>query len=296
MINIKLKKYSKQDYEFIIEHYLDMTSTEIAKKIGCSRQLVLKVWMDNGLKGKDKSRQYYFDFDYFENINSSNKAYLLGLIASDGNLYKRSEKHQGQIQFCLNEQDVDILHKIKQELKSNKPLMKRTNSKGTYYTLTFVSEKMFNDLINIGLTTNKTKTLNVKHLKIPKCYERDFIRGYFDGDGSIVFNSTKSKNIRPCCYSISIAGYVENLLSIQNILSKYNVDLKITKDKRKNKYTEDNIYQFASLRSVSNINTYNFLKTIYYNENIIKFDRKYERAKQFFKLVDEHGLDYRKNK
>lgn len=296
MINIKLRKYSEEDYEFIKKHYNDMTSTEIAKQIGCSRGQVLNIWMKNNLKGKDKSRQYYFDFNYFEEINTPNKAYILGFIASDGNLYKRNENRQGQVQFCLHEQDIDILHKIQEELKSNKPLIKRTNTKGTYYTLTFVSDKMFNDLLNIGLMPNKTKILNIKNLKIPKQYKIDFIRGYFDGDGSIVFNKSKSNFIKPCCFSVSIAGYKDNLLSINDILSDYDIELKFTADKRKNKYSESDKYQFGALRTASNINLYKFLKTIYYNDKILKIERKFLKANEFFDLVDKYGIDYRKNK
>ena len=103
-------KFSKDDYQYMIDHYNDMTSTEIAKHIGCSRQLVLRIWMQNNLKGKEKSRQYYFNFNYFNTVNTCNKAYLIGLLASDGNLYKR-QGHQGQVQIILHKNDEDLLKK-----------------------------------------------------------------------------------------------------------------------------------------------------------------------------------------
>lgn len=62
------QKYTEEDYQFMVDNYNTMTSGNIAKIIGCSRSLVLKVWIDKGLQGKDKSRQYYCNFEYFSTI------------------------------------------------------------------------------------------------------------------------------------------------------------------------------------------------------------------------------------
>src|SRR3989338_1438287 len=42
---------------------------------------------------------------------------------------------------------------------------------------------MYNDLYNLGMRQNKTKSLAVP--KVPNKYFNHFVRGYFDGDGNV---------------------------------------------------------------------------------------------------------------
>ena len=42
---------------------------------------------------------------------------------------------------------------------------------------------MFGDLLKLGLTPNKS--LTIKLPKVPDVYLKDFVRGYFDGDGHV---------------------------------------------------------------------------------------------------------------
>lgn len=76
-------KLTDEDKKFIISMYNSMTSTDLAKKFNVSRGMITKVWYDNHLNGKD-THQYPFNYDYFSSIDSKDKAYFLGLLASDG--------------------------------------------------------------------------------------------------------------------------------------------------------------------------------------------------------------------
>ena len=276
MINIKKRKFSEQDDQFIIEHYYDMTSSEIAKIIGCSRQQVLKIWMVNGLSGKEH-RSYYFNFNYFNKIDTSNKAYIIGLIASDGTLYKR-KGHQGLVSIQLHKNDEEILKKISNELNYNKPL----NYTKNYCSLTLTSDILYNDLIKVGLYDKKTYTINMNQIKVPNEYLFDYIRGYFDGDGSIFKSLQKScKNITPCCYNISITGFVHNLKSIQEFLKENEINSQIIIDKRKT------ILEFGNLKFGSNKDKYLFLKSIYQN-NELCIKRKFDIAKEFIEIIEDN--------
>ena len=63
------------------------TAKQLAEQYGCSRSTILKLWMDSNYH-KPIGFSYYVNDNYFSNINSANKAYIVGLIASDGNVYK----------------------------------------------------------------------------------------------------------------------------------------------------------------------------------------------------------------
>ena len=275
-----VQQYSNEDYQYMINHYYDMSSSQISKHIGCSRQLVLKIWRENGLKGKPLSRRYYFNEHYFDIIDNQNKAYIIGFLASDGNLYKR-KGHLGQIQITLKDNDIHILEQMKIETEyNNKPILH--NDKKHSCTLTWNSDIMFNALIDIGLYPNKTTTINTSNINIPVKYEMDYIRGYFDGDGSIYKHlSNTCINMTECNYNIAISGYIHNLSSIQNILNKYNITSNIIKDKRE--YNGPN--KFGQI-TIANIKSkYFFLKLIYNNSNMF-LKRKYEIAKEFIEKVE----------
>lgn len=283
---IKTRKYTKNDYIFAKNHYYDMTSTDIAKKLNTSRSFVLKVWELYNLKGKEIGRQYYGDFNFFKKIDSSNKAYILGLIASDGNIYKRIN-HQGQLSISLRKKDYELLCNIKNMMSFNSLPVKVYRNQSS---IVIVSDTIYNDLIKIGITPNKHKDIDIKNIKIPYKYYADFIRGYFDGDGSISVNkSNNKKNNLPSHYTISISGNIPNLESIKKMLKKFDINSLIIKDKR-NKYSKENWYGNIVIGNVLDIK--NFIDFIYKNNKPIdlKMQRKYERCINFIKAYKKKKI------
>ena len=142
------------------------------------------------------ARKYYFDENYFENIDTEDKAYFLGLLMADGYV-ATSERF---VTIALKESDVEILNKFKKAIKSEAPLSNKKNC--TQKVLTLCSKKLVNDLKNLGMTRNKTFTL--KFPNIQEEYIRHFIRGYFDGDGYI--------GARQCTLIISSTSFLECFL------------------------------------------------------------------------------------
>ena len=96
------------------------TARQLAEQYGCSRSMILKIWMENNYH-KPKSFNYYVNNQYFNTIDSPIKAYALGLIASDGNLYKRNSQ-QGQIKIYLEKTDEEVLRLILKDMGSTHPI------------------------------------------------------------------------------------------------------------------------------------------------------------------------------
>lgn len=115
---------------------------------------------------------------FFKNW-SEEMAYILGFITADGSIIKSRYSHY--LQFCLQKRDIDILNKMRKILAPK--------NKFSYYkpenTLHFKvgSTTIYKDLLKLGITSNKT--FSVKPPKIPKKFVRHYLRGFFDGDGSI---------------------------------------------------------------------------------------------------------------
>ena len=128
-----------------------------------------------------------FNEDYFEVIDTPEKAYFLGFIFADGCLIDDPKKYRYRLNIKIHNKDEDILERFISLLDSEVKIWK---SKGRDISVIgFSSKKIINDLKNIGLHQNKTYTID--YPKIDEKLERHFLRGYFDGDGCIRINEDK---------------------------------------------------------------------------------------------------------
>ena len=109
---------------------------------------------------------------------STELAYIVGLLATDGNL-SSDGRH-----INFTSKDVQLLKTFKKCLKlKNKIGLKNSGFlKKKYPYIQFGDIILYEWLLSIGLTPNKSKTID--KLKIPNKYFFDFLRGCFDGDGS----------------------------------------------------------------------------------------------------------------
>ena len=107
-------------------------------------------------------------------------AYVIGLIASDGNLSSDGRHINITSKDEVMLQNVRLCLKIRNKigLKSRGNLFEKK-----YFFLQFGSVNFYAFLLSLGLSPAKSKTLN--SLKIPNIYFSHFLRGCIDGDGSI---------------------------------------------------------------------------------------------------------------
>jgi hypothetical protein len=141
---------------------------------------------------------------------SCDMAYLLGFVYGDGYI---SHRHGYLTAIELSIKDVAILTKMASRF-GIVPLsiIKRHtgNSKGKRYCkISFYSKQVYNDLIKLGVTENKSLTAEFPY--IPKEYMSDFIRGVFDADGCIsIFRGGKDCFI---CASYPFGFFLDSLLN-----------------------------------------------------------------------------------
>ena len=159
--------------------------------------------------------------DFFKKWNTE-MAYVLGFIYADGNIIctKRNTWF-----WSLQINDKDILEEIKKVLNSEHVISKKKiyNNQGQSYRLQVGSKEMCEDLMHLGLTERKSKTILLP--KVPKKYFPDFLRGYFDGDGGVWVGFKNKKRIHKI-YAISTAftsGSREFLIALKEVLSEYEI-------------------------------------------------------------------------
>lgn len=279
----KLNETQKKE---IVAQYDKKTSKELAELYNVSRGQITKLWYDANLTGKDKHK-YPFDYNYFENIDSADKAYFLGFIAADGNVFKReNKKSQAIIKLSLQMCDKIILEVFKNYIDSQQPLYV-TERKSSYvnymYTLELVSNKMAEDLKKYNIVP--TKTYEYEMVELKKDYMSHFFRGYFDGDGSI--NCSKNMLHTPSSYNISICGFVHNLTKMQEYLYSIGINSIVTlenRDDKKNKF----VLPFGELVFVNINEKYKFIKYIYEDKRDIYLSRKRYLAECFINAIEQN--------
>src|SRR3989344_938626 len=144
-------------------------------------------------------------------------AYVLGFIYADGNIiYTKRHTWFWSLQIT----DKDILEEIKKTLDSSHVISKKKkiDNQKQSYRLQIGSKEMCEDLIRLGVTERKSKTILLP--EIPKKYFPDFLRGYFDGDGG-VWVGFKNKQREHKIHAISTAftsGSREFLVVLKEVL------------------------------------------------------------------------------
>ena len=127
----------------------------------------------------------------FFKIWSPEMAYILGFFTADGNMIRNK---RGAHFITIEITDKDILEKMRDAIGSNHKIGTRIKKfpEKKSYRLQIGSKNIFNDLLKLGLTPNKSKTIDLPI--VPDKYFSEFARGYFDGDGCVSYGIYDRKN------------------------------------------------------------------------------------------------------
>lgn len=192
----RTKNFSEEIEKKAIYNYVKLHKglQSAGREFGISQFMMEKILKKYGVKkrtyteAKQIGRKYSCNDDFFKDQNS-NMAYILGLIASDGSISKK----ENLIAIQLQEEDRDILEQIRNITQVERPLEEYIRKETNHKICSFRnwSSEWKKDLSHFGITPQKTFTLQPP-LFLKKEYIIDYIRGYFDGDGSIY--SVESQN------------------------------------------------------------------------------------------------------
>ena len=172
-------------------------------------------------------KHYTFDENYFDSIDTEDKAYILGLLFADG----YNNERRGTITLSLQERDREILDKISWSMNSTKPLqfidMKKYHTGKSHqnqYRLNLCSRHTSQVLNKLGCFQAKSYSCRFPNF-ISSTLLRHFIRGYFDGDGCISY--TYNNKQRPCG-SVSFVGSASFCKSLSGYLRLLKINAKVS--------------------------------------------------------------------
>ena len=221
------------------------------------------------------NRKYELNENYFENIDSSEKAYWLGFIAADGCIYQTGSG-SNVLSFNLNVKDKNHLEKFLQAIESTAIIK---TIKGTGFgigtdiaSLQINSNKMVKDLNNLGVVQKKSLVLDKPN--IDKKFYNDWIRGYFDGDGSITVELPNGNS------QINFLGTKEVLTFIQETLRPEKINKLQLNDLNKNSFS----LTYGGKQLILQ------LLNKFYKNPIVYLDRKYEKVLKVYSRFKEQSL------
>ena len=181
------KKLQEKEILTIIHNYteLEQPLNQAGTSFGLNGHQVRNLLKTMGIKQRRNAhdnRKYKVNDDYFD-VQSSNMAYILGLWAADGNVHSK----ENRLDLELSSEDFEILEKIRDELRSERPIKIYQCANGyTKNKLYFWSQKIKKVFAEYGIVPNKTYSTDFKPpYKLNKTYWIDYIRGFFDGDGCV---------------------------------------------------------------------------------------------------------------
>ncbi len=248
---------------------------DIAKQFNCSRVYILLLLRKYGLairnksvaraEAKKKGKNVGFSIineNFFKNPTPE-MAYVLSFIYSDGNIANALNY------FSISQKEPEILYKINELMSSEHPVVKRKNQE--LYTITIGNRAMIRDLLDLGLTPNKS--LDIKFPVLPENLNPHFIRGLFDGDGSIHFSKTWRVNF--VSGSRGFLEVLENLLYDRIHVSKRPI----------NTHSSGRAYEFSYFRIADLMKIYNY----FYQSEVIQKEYLLQRKHEIFKKVFNWG-------
>ena len=146
-------------------------------------------------------------------------SYILGFAVADGCVgVKRIRKKDGDKQYYFNitSKDRSHLENIKRVMAAQQKIYSKYSGytgKKDYYFIQIGHQEICRDLLNLGIQPRKT--YNLEPIKVPGEYFPDFVRGFFDGDGSVyIYKVNGTPQIK--------ASFVSSSLSF---ISKFNQEL-----------------------------------------------------------------------
>lgn len=235
---------------------------KISDELNINRKLLSKKLKEDNISIRDKNKNYIskskrfnsYDSSIFKKIDTEEKAYWLGFLYADG--YVNSEKG---IELTLKKDDLSHIEKFKNFMKCDNKISFREKQQA--YRISIYSKELSNDLTKLGCFQNKSLDLKFPTKKqVPKKLIHHFMRGYFDGDGSICFGQGQLR--------FSVIGTEKFLLEYEKII------LKVLNRKNSNKWnTEGKAFNIRFGGNVQVSKIYNFL----YKDATIYLDRKHDK-------------------
>lgn len=260
--------WSEDQVKYILTEYKNgSTIASLSKKFAASPSAIRALLRKNKVQLRGNKQGFERNENYFQDINSPDKAYWLGFLYADGCVHKNTNA------ISISSTDKEHLEKFRDAIGAKNKIVSsidnRFSKPATIYQFALKDRKLKEDLIRHGCTPQKTLTIN-SIPNIPRDYISHFIRGYYDGDGSLHFlNGVKN-------FRLSLLG---NKGFLEEVQKEIGTSASISQGTGKAMY-----FQIAGRHQVPKVLDY-----LYRNSHEkIRLDRKYNKYQECLKWAHRH--------
>jgi Mor family transcriptional regulator len=266
------------EHDVVCARYLAGESSEdIAKTYQTAGCVIRNVLEKNGIarRGMSEARQIYsINQDYFDVIDSVEKAYIIGYFYADA----CNKTYDRTVSMGLSIVDEEILHKIKKWMGTeDRPLRyfqheTKSGEIKDYVELNIYNKKISEKLEEIGIVRAKSY---VEILDLPKGIPysliRHFLRGLIDGDGCIFTANTAEFNL-----DCSVMG---NPVLLGKLADHIHKEIGYLPTIREANLIENTKCRSRNMYVAGNRNCVKFLQWLYKDHNGARLERKYQKYK-----------------
>lgn len=204
----------------IVKEYIETNCSIqfLSKKYKKDAMTISRAIKRNGYQVINKQNLIKIDEHIFDSIDTEEKAYWLGFIFADGNVSKRDNTFE----MTLSEKDIDHLEKFNKFVKHTRKLkqkdVKLNDKIFVNYRCSFNSKHFCEVLKGYGCVPRKSLILKFPKIEIFKDVNliKDFLRGYFDGDGCITHaNKEHTKMVIKICGTFNFLNDYQKFLPLK---------------------------------------------------------------------------------
>jgi hypothetical protein len=198
------------------------TTIELSKEYGVGDSCIAS-WIKKAggriRSNSESKRKYKFDEHFFDNIDTELKAYWLGFFMADGYIGKFLNKWRNF--WCtLAAKDGDHLEAFLNDINATYSAKYYERDGHQKAQICLTSIPFVDNLINKGwIKFKKDGDLSLLDC-VPEHLFHHFVRGFFDGDGSIMRQLRKDRNIVSYSYSVVVVGPLEHKEFLESIKHK----------------------------------------------------------------------------
>lgn len=269
-----IKHLNEEECKIVFDIYSNGGAVvDCCKAVKCGQDVLRRALQDLGiykthneriLENPQNQRKYQVNENLFLK-QDSNLAYLLGFLASDGTV----RKDKNEIKLTLAAIDKEILDKF-YDIYGGRPVKTYISSNGfESSTWEFTSKIVKDELEKYSIVPNKTFVLKPP-VNLNKKFYIDYIRGYFDGDGSINYlKNTNSIRWQICSVTKEILEWIINFLWEEYHIAKVNIY-------QDNRNKQSNLYYFQYSTTAAKQ-----IYSILYPQNCLYLKRKKDKFDKY---------------
>lgn len=271
-INGGVIAWTDEQVAYIVDKYVNCNYTlkQLGREFSCSYGTIRNLLNKQGINSRGNKQGYPRNELYFHSINTPEKAYWLGFMCADGCV------HSQRNEISLNITDLEHLEKFKAAIGAINHKITITQDQRfpkakKLYQLSIKDAQLWKDLNKWRREPQKTSKIN-RIPNIPKDYVSHFLRGYFDGDGSLHYLASTNN------YRISFLGNKPFLEEVRNILNVPKISIAQDRDK--------NIYQLQISGRKQVVRILNYLYQD--SDSKMRLNRKYNKYLECLKWALHH--------